>query len=137
MSNASLTIGRLAAAAGVNVETVRYYQRRGLMPEPPRAPSSVRRYGTRDLARLRFIRRAQPLGFSLEEIGELLALEGAGACGRTLEITERKLADVRQRITALRKLEAELVVLARECRERVDSADCPTLRVLDCAVADG
>lgn len=130
MSNASLTIGRLAAAAGVNVETVRYYQRRGLMPEPPKVPSSVRRYGAADLARLRFIRRAQPLGFSLDEIAELLALQGGRACRRTQELTERKLVDLRARMADLRRLETELVQLVAHCRTSGDTGPCPTLGFL-------
>lgn len=76
----TLTIGTLAQAAGVGVETVRYYQRRRLLPEPPRPLGGIRRYGEADLARLRFIRHAQELGFSLAEVAELLALDEGRDC---------------------------------------------------------
>ena len=73
-SRETMTIGALAQSAGVGVETVRYYQRRGLLPQPARSYGTIRRYGPDDAARLRFIRRAQELGFTLDEIGELLEL---------------------------------------------------------------
>jgi MerR family mercuric resistance operon transcriptional regulator len=78
-----MTISRLAAAAGVHVETVRYYQRRGLLPEPERPMGSVRRYGPDDVGRLQFIRRAQAMGFSLDEIAGLLEVKGQRACEET------------------------------------------------------
>jgi len=77
-----LTIGKVARAAGVNVETVRYYQRSGLVPEPPRPAGSVRRYSEQTVARLRFIKRAQELGFTLAEIRRLLALGDPQSCGK-------------------------------------------------------
>lgn len=131
MSNERMTIGRLAAAGGVNVETVRYYQRRGLMPEPEKPQSGVRTYSSAALARLRFIRRAQPLGFSLDEIRELLELQGGGACSRTLQLTEAKLIDIRLRLAELRRLESELLKLVRDCERAPSAASCPTLDFLD------
>ena len=94
----TLTIGVLADAAGVNVETIRFYQRKGLMPEPEKPYGSIRRYGTAELARVRFIKSAQRLGFSLEEVGELLKLEDGARCGEARQLAEQKLVDVRQRL---------------------------------------
>ena len=131
MSNERMTIGRLAAAGGVNVETVRYYQRRGLMPEPEKPRSGIRTYSSAALARLRFIRRAQPLGFSLDEIRELLELQGGGACSRTLQLTEAKLVDIRLRLAELLRLESELLKLVRDCQRAPSAASCPTLDFLD------
>ena len=76
-----MTIGRLAKAAGVHVETIRYYQRRGLLAEPRRAPGSVRRYGAEAAARVEFVKRAQELGFTLEEVKALLKLNSTPTCG--------------------------------------------------------
>jgi DNA-binding transcriptional MerR regulator len=79
----TLTIGGLAKAAGVNVETIRFYQRKGLMREPDRPPGGIRRYGEADLARVRFIKSAQRLWFSLDEVGDLLKLEDGSHCTET------------------------------------------------------
>lgn len=122
-----MTIGQLAAAGGVHVETVRYYQRRGLLPEPVRPTGGVRRYGTAEVLRLQFIRRAQGVGFSLDEVAELLAVQGHAACEQTRQLTERKLADVRHRLTELQALEADLERLAADCRRAPGGAACPTL----------
>jgi MerR family mercuric resistance operon transcriptional regulator len=123
----SLTIGRLAAAAGVHVETVRYYQRRGLLAEPSRPLGGIRRYGDNDLARLQFVRRARAMGFSLDEIAGLLKLDGAGACLHTRQLTESRLAEVRRKLKDLRRLESELVELVDTCRQRGADDCCPTL----------
>lgn len=126
-----LTISRLAASAGVHVETVRYYQRRGLLPEPPRPRGGIRHYGATEVARLQFIRRAQAMGFTLSEITGLLKVRGKRACEQTRILTEHKLADVRQRIVELQQLEQDLVSLIVECgRASVDAA-CPTLSLLE------
>jgi MerR family mercuric resistance operon transcriptional regulator len=125
-----LTIGQLAASAQVNVETVRYYQRRGLLPEPERPAGGIRRYTSGDLARLRYIRRAQAMGFSLEEIVGLLTLDGRRACEHTKRLTEHKLLDVRKRLSELRKLERELSKLVASCGEALVGACCPTLELL-------
>ena len=101
MAANAMTISRLAAAAGVHVETVRYYQRRGLLQEPERPQGSIRRYGTDDVGRLHFIRRAQAVGFRLDEIAGLLEVKGRRACEQTLQLTERKLAEVRQRLETM------------------------------------
>ena len=127
----SVTIGQLAASAAVNIETVRYYQRRGLLPEPERPAGGIRRYAAGDVARLRYIRRAQAMGFTLDEIVGLLALEGARACEQTKRLTEHNLLDVRKRLGALRKLERELVQLVASCGEASVGACCPTLDLLE------
>ncbi len=126
MAVRSFSIGRLAAAAGVHVETVRYYQRRGLLAEPSRPLGGIRRYGPADLERLRFIRRAKAMGFSLDEIADLSKIAGHRACERTRRLTEHKLVQVRERLEALRQLEAELMQLVAAC-SRHGGDQCPTL----------
>ncbi len=130
MATHVMTISRLAAAAGVHVETVRYYQRRGLLPEPERPMGSVRRYGPNEVGRLQFIRRAQAMGFSLDEIAGLLEVKGQRACEQTRRLTEKKLAEVRRRLDELRQLEVDLEHLVEECRHVVTGAPCPTLDLL-------
>ncbi|WBX94491.1 MerR family transcriptional regulator [Pseudoxanthomonas mexicana] len=127
----TLTISRLAASAGVHVETVRYYQRRGLLPVPSRPQGGVRHYGPAEVARLQFIRRAQTIGFTLDEIAGLLEVKGKRACDQTRQMTEHKLADVRLRLTELRQLERDLVALVAECSRAPADADCPTLSLLE------
>lgn len=127
---ASLTIGTLAAAAGVGVETVRYYQRRRLLDEPRRAPGSVRRYGDEALARLRFIRHAQDLGFSLDEVGELLALDEGRECDEARRIASAKLASVRERLARLRRIERALAEQVRACERSRAPQRCPLIEAL-------
>src|SRR5829696_7145896 len=129
----ALTISRLAASADVPVETVRYYQRRGLLPEPPRPQGGIRHYGQAEVARLQFILRAQTMGFSLDEIAGLLELKGQRACEQTRNLTELKLIDVRRRLAELRQLERDLVALVAECDRAPADASCPTLNLLKCA----
>jgi MerR family mercuric resistance operon transcriptional regulator len=133
----TLTISRLAASADVHIETVRYYQRRGLLPEPPRPQGSVRHYGPAEVARLQFIRRAQTMGFTLDEIAGLLEVKGKRACEQTRQMTEHKLADVRLKIAELRQLERDLVALVAECGRASVDADCPTLSLLQKAGRSG
>lgn len=130
MADNAMTISRLASAAGVHIETIRYYQRRGLLREPERSIGSVRRYGTEDVGRLQFIRRAQAMGFSLEEIAGLLEVNGLRACEQTRRLTERKLAEVRQRLREMRQLEIDLEQMVKECRHVTLGASCPTLDLL-------
>ena len=120
----------MAAAAGVHVETVRYYLRRGLLPEPERPMGSVRRYGPDEVGRLQFIRRAQAMGFSLDEIAGLLEVKGQRACEQMRQLTERKLAEVRRRLDELRQLEADLERMVYKCRHVATGAQCPTLDLL-------
>ena len=102
-AKSSDTIGGLAKAAGVGVETVRYYQRRGLLPEPPRPPGEVRRYGEADVKRLRFIRSAQAAGFTLNEIGELLDLSLSDDRPRARELADARVAELDAKIGSCRR----------------------------------
>lgn len=112
---AGLTIGVLAREAGVNVETVRYYQRRGLLAEPGRPAGGVRRYGAVEIARLRFIRRARDTGFSLDEVAELLRLARTPNCRGARSIAARKLEQVEARMAELERLRAALQTLVAQC----------------------
>jgi MerR family mercuric resistance operon transcriptional regulator len=125
----ALTIGRLAKSAGVHVETVRYYQRRGLIEEPCKPAQGHRLYPAQTLERLLFIRRAQELGFTLEEIASLLAL-GEGHCREVQSMAEHKLSSVRAKIADLRRLESVLGELLSQCRRNPDSAHCPIVESL-------
>ena len=125
-----LTISGLAKAADIGVETVRYYQRRGLMPEPPRGYGSIRRYGPGDVDRLRFIRAAQDLGFSLKEVEELLSLEQGGSCRAVEGLAERKLTLVRERIAGLKRIEHTLAALVQRCETTRGKMSCPIIQSL-------
>jgi MerR family mercuric resistance operon transcriptional regulator len=124
------TIGGLAQAAGVGVETVRYYQRRGLLPEPARPPGEVRRYGEQDVRRLRFIRSAQAAGFTLNEIGELLALDAADDRARARALAQARVAALDARIAELREARDALAGLATACASK-RGGPCPILRAFD------
>ena len=124
------TIGTLAETAGVNVETIRFYQRKGLMPEPAKPYGSIRRYGAAELARVRFIKSAQRLGFSLEEIGELLKLEDGARCSDARELAEQKLVDVRQKLTDLQRIESVLAGLVARCSTVRGRVNCPLIAAL-------
>ncbi len=115
MAARAMTIGALAKAAGVNVETVRYYQRRKLLAAPARPPGGVRRYGEDALARIGFIKRAQDLGFTLEEIAPLLRLERFSACRPARALAAKKLDLVRGRVRDLKRLKAVLEELIARC----------------------
>jgi MerR family mercuric resistance operon transcriptional regulator len=126
----TLTIGGLARAACVGVETVRYYQRRGLLREPPRGYGAIRRYQAADLERLRFIRAAQELGFSLREIAELLSLEEGSSCRAVERLAQVKLDLVRQRIAGLKRMEKTLHALVRQCETTGGKLRCPIIESL-------
>ena len=126
----SIGIGTLAKRAGVRIDTVRYYERSGLLSPQSRLESGYRRYGRAELARLRFIRRAQALGFSLREIRELLALSKGRDMARVKRIAEGKLADVEQRIAALQRMRDGLATLIAACPGHGDLARCPILAAL-------
>jgi MerR family mercuric resistance operon transcriptional regulator len=125
-----LTIGKVARAAGVNVETVRYYQRSGLVPEPPRPAGSVRRYSEETVARLRFIKRAQELGFTLSEVGRLLALGDPQSCARARALAAEKLSVVRARIADLDRMGAVLESLVERCDAARGKVACPIIQTL-------
>ncbi len=125
-----LTIGRLAAEAGVNVETIRHYQRLGLIEEPPRPARGYRRYPEAAVARIRFIKRAQRLGFTLNEIKGLLSLGESGQCREVQRLATRKLASIEQRLRdleAMRKVLANLVV---QCESGEGETLCPLVESL-------
>lgn len=128
--SATLTIGRVAAAAGVNVETIRFYQRLGLLAEPPRPPGGVRRYDVEFVARLRFIKRAQQLGFSLVEVQRLLVLEDPQSCGKARSLAEEKLALVEARIADLERMRGVLKGLVARCDLRRGKVACPIIESL-------
>jgi len=125
-----LTIGMLAKAANVNIETIRFYQRRGLLPQPARPLGGIRRYREADAARVRFIKAAQRLGFTLDEIGLLLKLDDGAHCGEAREIAELKLAGVRARLADLKQIEAVLMKLIGKCRSQRGSVSCPLIESL-------
>lgn len=125
-----LTIGTLAAAAGVTVETIRFYQRKQLLPEPARARRGIRRYGRGDLARVRFIKTAQRLGFSLAEVAGLLRLEDGTHCSEARVLAESKLAQVRAKLSELRRIESALAALVRDCASASGDVRCPMIRSL-------
>jgi MerR family mercuric resistance operon transcriptional regulator len=124
------TIGALAETAGVNVETIRFYQRKGLMPEPEKPYGSIRRYGAAELARVRFIKSAQRLGFSLDEIGELLKLEDGARCSEARQLAEQKLVDVRQKLSDLQRIESVLAGLVARCSAVRGRVNCPLIASL-------
>ena len=125
------TIGALAKEAGVNVETIRYYQHRGLMNEPKRPLGGVRRYADSDRRRLSFIRTAQKLGFSLDEVGELLALEDGRHCREAEQIGIKKLATVRERLAQLQQVEKALAKLVSQCHCNTGKIKCPMIAALE------
>lgn len=126
-----LTIGALSRASGCNVETIRYYERIGLVPPPPRSAGGHRIYGEGDVKRLAFVRRCRELGFNLEEVKSLLALVESGryTCEEVKAITLNHLADVRRKLRDLERMAAVLERTARAC-EGGQSADCPIVEAL-------
>jgi len=129
------TIGGLARAAGVGVETVRYYQRRGLLPEPARPPGEVRRYGDKDLKRLRFIRSAQAAGFTLNEIKELLDLDSSDDRARARELAGARVAAIDEKIAELKDARDALAGLASACAKK-RGGPCPILSAFDVSGID-
>jgi len=126
-----LTIGRLAALAGVHVETIRYYQRRGLLDEPRKPLGGYRHYPADMAKRVRFIKRAQALGFTLEEITSLLRLDGADCCADTRELAAHKVALIERRLLDLAAMRDALVALVRQCDTGQTKGPCPIISVLE------
>ena len=128
-----LTRGQLAKAAEVNSETVRYYERRGLLPEPQRRESGHRQYQEEAVTRLRFIKRAKALGFTLDEIGELLALrvEPGSTCGDVRDRAQRKLRDVEEKIRLLQQVKTALTRMVAACENQGPVGECPILEELE------
>ena len=125
----SLTIGKLAQAGGVGVETIRFYQRKGLLAEPTRE-TGIRRYGSDDLRRLRFIRQAQAAGFTLQEIRELLDLDASEDRARARELARARAKALDARIAELKRARDALQRLATKCAEGT-RGPCPILRSFD------
>jgi len=121
----SLSIGKLAAAGGVGVETIRFYQRKGLLDTPGRE-RGIRRYGSEDLRRLRFIRQAQSAGFTLAEIAELLHLDASEDRSRARELARARVAALDDRIAELKRARDALERLAKECAKS-SAGPCPIL----------
>jgi MerR family transcriptional regulator, copper efflux regulator len=127
------TIGEVAELAKVHIETLRYYERRGLIEEPPRSASNYRLYPEDAVRRLRFIKRAQELGFSLKDIKELLSLRAApqAECGEIRAHAEAKIKDINEKIGALMAMKSALSNLVTECSGEGSLTDCPILESLD------
>src|SRR5438093_1521056 len=128
-----LTIGRLARQGGVNLETIRYYERQGLLPKPPRTAAGYRMFPKETGRRLRFIKRAQELGFSLNEIRELLALRMKHGAKSTdiRALSAAKIADIERKIRALEGMKKALRTLTERCNGSSPLANCPILESLD------
>lgn len=124
------TIAWLAREAGVNVETIRFYQRKQLLDEPPRPPSGVRHYTAEDVARVRFIKSAQRIGFTLAEIAVLLQLEDGTHCREAQAIATHKLADVQSRIAELQRMAGALQDLVKACGSTRGKIKCPLISAL-------
>jgi MerR family transcriptional regulator, mercuric resistance operon regulatory protein len=125
-----LTIGRVAKAGGVNVETIRYYQRRGLLEEPPKPHGESRTYSPETVRRIRFIKRAQALGFSLTDIAELLLLNDEDACAKSCEIAGRKLDVINRKILELQNMRHALADLMAQCDKKLRRGPCPIIQAL-------
>lgn len=128
-----MTIGQLARRAEVGIETVRFYERQGLLETPARKDSGYRQYDESVVARLRFIKRAKELGFSLKEIKELLALrvDPSTTCAEVRSRAKTKIADVEEKIQALQRIKNALLELTAACRGRGPTSECPILDALD------
>ena len=125
----TLTIGQLARAAGVHVETIRYYQRRGLLAQPRRPARGIRRYGEDAVARLGFIRRAQETGFTLEEVRQLIRIGDTPGCRSARDIAARKLSLVHTRMADLRRMSKALAALIAQC-DAGRKRSCPIIEAL-------
>ncbi|HUY02939.1 MAG TPA: Hg(II)-responsive transcriptional regulator [Rhodocyclaceae bacterium] len=126
----NVSIGAFAKAAGIGVETIRFYQRKRLLPEPKRPPGGIRRYGRADVARVKFIKSAQRLGFSLDEVAQLLTLEDGTHCNEAAQFAARHLADVRARLKDLKRMETVLFRLVAQCDSHYGTIACPLIASL-------
>ena len=128
-----LRIGEVAREAGVNVQTLRYYERRGILPEPDRTAAGYRTYDPEAVRIVRFVKRAQDLGFTLQEIEDLLALRQnrRANCGRVKSLAEAKLGQVEENLVDLRRLKRALSGLVESCETKRASLDCPILEALE------
>ena len=130
----NLSISKLAAAAGVGIDTVRFYERAGLLKKPRRTPAGYRVYASGDATRLRFVRRAKALGFSLDEITELLRLnDGGGRRSAVRKVAERRLAEIEQKVAELSQMRNSLRHLLHECHGDGPLKGCP---IIEAVLAD-
>ena len=126
----TFSIGAFAKAAGVNVETIRFYQRKRLLAEPVRPPGGIRRYGNAEVARVKFVKSAKRLGFSLDEIAQLLRLEDGTHCTEAAGLAALRLADVRSRLADLARMETALAALVEQCCTGRRNVSCPLIASL-------
>lgn len=133
MGNETMTIGQVASKADVHVETIRYYQRIGLVGEPPRPLGGIRHYDETIVARLRFIKRAQQLGFTLDEVRNLLALEDGQSCRETRALAEKKLTVIEARLADLQRMQKLLKALIAGCDAGKRPRACPIIATLTAA----
>ncbi len=129
----ALSIGQVARQAGVGVETVRFYERQGLLEKPPRKESGYRQYPPEAVSRLHFIKKAKEVGFSLKEIKELLLLrlDSAATCEDVRSRAEAKILDIKQKIQALTRMKQALTDLTNACSGRGSVSECPILKAFD------
>ena len=126
----TFSIGAFAKAAGVNVETIRFYQRKRLLADPARPLGGIRRYGNAEVARVKFVKSAQRLGFSLDEVAQLLRLEDGTHCREAADLAALRLADVRHRLADLKRMETALAALVEQCGTRRRNVFCPLIASL-------
>ena len=128
----TMTIGKLARRAGVGIETIRFYEREGLIETPLRTASGYRQYSDAVVRRLQFIRRAKELGFTLKEIKELLSLKtsAGNTCASVKRKAEKKIADIDGKLRSLRRIKRALVDLTRTCKEESTLVECPILKAM-------
>ena len=138
VESVGLRIGEVARRADVNVQTLRYYERRGLLPAPTRRPSGYREYSAETVRLVRFIKRAQELGFSLRDVGELIALRENPSRNRVAvrAVAVRKAADIASRIRRLTAMQKALEQLIEACECALDTRHCPIIEALDDDVPD-
>ena len=129
MAHQTIQIGDLARRTGCNIETIRYYERIGLVPAPPRR-RRYRSYGRDDVARLGFVRRARELGFTLDEVGSLLELDEACACAETRELAAHKLQVIEEKLADLKAMRKALTALLRQCDTGATAGNCPIIHTL-------
>lgn len=129
----SLSIGQVAEKTGLGIETIRFYERKGLVDEPPRKESGYRQYDTETVDRLLFIQQAKELGFSLKEIGELLSIKSGNGklCKDVKQLTEEKLDNIESKIKMLQRMRKSLKRLVDKCPGEGPLSDCPILDALD------
>jgi MerR family transcriptional regulator, copper efflux regulator len=129
----ALTIGEVAQRAGIGLETVRFYERQGLIEEPPRTESGYRQYPDSVVSRIRFIRRGKELGFTLKEIADLLTLrvEPHTTCADVKQRAEAKITDIKEKIRDLQRMQTALQALASACQGTGPTSECPILEALE------